>query len=60
MGEVVRFVSKSEIERIRLVREARAIYESVFPTSVAVNERRPPTGRAVGNANVERSDGVQP
>ena len=32
MGEVVRFVSKSDLERARLIREARAIYESVFPT----------------------------
>jgi hypothetical protein len=31
MGEVIRFVSKSERERIRLIREARAIYDSVFP-----------------------------
>lgn len=34
MGEVVRFVSKSDLERARLIREARAIYESVFPTEV--------------------------
>jgi len=32
MGEVVRFVPKSELERVRLIREARAIYESIFPT----------------------------
>jgi len=31
MGEVVRFVPKSELERARLIREARAIYESIFP-----------------------------
>jgi hypothetical protein len=31
MGEVIRFVSKSERERVRLIREARAIYDSVFP-----------------------------
>ena len=31
MGEVVRFVAKSELERARLIREARAIYESIFP-----------------------------
>lgn len=35
MGEVVRFVSKSDLERARLIREARAIYESVFPTESA-------------------------
>lgn len=32
MGEVARFVPKSELERARLIREARAIYESIFPT----------------------------
>jgi hypothetical protein len=31
MGEVVRFVSKSELERARLIKEARALYESIFP-----------------------------
>jgi hypothetical protein len=31
MGEVARFVPKSELERARLIREARAIYESIFP-----------------------------
>jgi len=34
MGEVVRFVPKSDLERARLIREARAIYESIFPTQV--------------------------
>ena len=32
MGEVVRFVSRSEHERSRLIERARAIYESVFPS----------------------------
>ena len=32
MGEVIRFVPKSELERARLIREARAIYESIFPS----------------------------
>jgi hypothetical protein len=31
MGEVIRFVPKSERERARLIREARAIYDSIFP-----------------------------
>ena len=31
MGEVARFVPKSELERARLIREARAIYASIFP-----------------------------
>jgi hypothetical protein len=32
MGEVVRFLPKPELERARLIREARATYESIFPT----------------------------
>ena len=32
MGEVIAFVSRSELERNRLVQRARAIYESVFPS----------------------------
>ncbi|MEZ2143721.1 hypothetical protein AAE026_15775 [Bradyrhizobium sp. DN5] len=31
MGDIVRFVPKSELERDRLIREARAIYDSIFP-----------------------------
>ena len=33
MGEVIRFVPKAELERARLIREARAIYDSIFPPS---------------------------
>jgi hypothetical protein len=40
MGEVIRFVSKAEIERMRLIREARAIYDSVFPSSDTADEQR--------------------
>ena len=31
VSDVVRFVPKSELERARLIREARAIYDSIFP-----------------------------
>ena len=34
MGEVIRFVSKAERERLRLIQEARATYDSVFPSDV--------------------------
>jgi hypothetical protein len=37
MGEVVQFVPKSELERARLIREARAIYESIFPPAPSVS-----------------------
>jgi hypothetical protein len=50
MGEIVRLVSKSELERIRLIREARAIYDSIFPPADALDER--PDGRV--------SHGTQP
>jgi hypothetical protein len=47
MGEVVGFVSKSELERLRLIREARAIYDSIFPPSGAVDERARTTDASV-------------
>jgi hypothetical protein len=54
MGEVIRFVPKAELERLRLIREARAMYESVFPSTAPVNEQRHGTsiGRAVGDDTV--------
>jgi len=39
MGELIRFVPQSERERIRLIREARAIYDSVFPPAVPASEQ---------------------
>ena len=39
MGEIAGFVSKSERERIRLIREARAIYDSIFPPGDVSGER---------------------
>ncbi|MCK1361471.1 hypothetical protein [Bradyrhizobium sp. 199] len=38
MGEVIQFVSKSERERVRLIQEARAIYDSIFPPDDPANE----------------------
>lgn len=46
MGQVIQFVSKSERERIRLIQEARAIYDSIFPPSdVAGEQSRGANGR---------------
>jgi hypothetical protein len=42
MGDIVQLVLKSELERIRLIREARAIYDSIFPQTDVVG------GRAAG------------
>ena len=40
MGEVIQFIPKAERERLRLIREARANYNSVFPPADFVNEQR--------------------
>jgi hypothetical protein len=42
LSEVVRFISKSDLERARLIREARAIYESIFPPAAPASEPRDP------------------
>ena len=39
MGEIVRFSPKSERDRARLIREARATYDSIFPPADPVKEQ---------------------
>ena len=60
MGEVIRFIPKSERERIRLIREARAIYESVFPPTDLMSEQRdkPPTSHTLNGTDAHRSDWI--
>ena len=60
MGEVIRFIPKSERERARLIREARAIYDSIFPPADPVSEQQDKVSasHAVSGANAHRSDGV--
>jgi hypothetical protein len=60
MGEIIRFIPKSERERARLIREARATYDSIFPPVDPVSEQqnRAPASRTVSGANALRSDGV--
>jgi hypothetical protein len=60
MGEVIRFIPKSERERARLIREARAIYDSIFPSADPISEQRKkrPMSHTVSGANAHRSDGV--
>jgi hypothetical protein len=60
MGEVIRFILKSERERARLIREARAIYDSIFPPADPISEQREktPVRHTVSCANAHRSDGV--
>lgn len=50
MGEVIRFVSRSERERVRLIQEARAIYDSIFPPYDPVSDGQDKaTGRTIGD-----------
>jgi hypothetical protein len=50
MGQVIQFVSKSERERIRLIQEARAIYDSIFPPADASERQDAATiSRAAGS-----------
>ena len=60
MGEIIRFVPKSERERARLIREASAIYDSIFPPADAVSEKqnKASVSQAVSGANAHRNDGV--
>jgi hypothetical protein len=59
MGEVIRFIPKSERERARLIREARAIYDSIFPPADPVCEQRKTSVSHTDSVfNVDRSKGV--
>jgi hypothetical protein len=60
MGEVIRFIPKSERERARLIREARAIYDGIFPPAAPEGEQgyRAPAGHTVSDANAHRNDGA--
>jgi hypothetical protein len=59
MGEIIRFVPKSERERARLIREARAIYDSIFPADpVREKQNQAPASLTVSGASARRTDGV--
>jgi hypothetical protein len=60
MGKVIRFIPTSERERARLIRVARAIYDSIFPPADPVNEQQDeaPTSHTISGAKAHRSDGV--
>jgi hypothetical protein len=62
MGEVIRFVPNSERERARLIRDARAIYDSIFPPAGPFSEKqnKASVSHAVGGANARRPDGNLP
>jgi hypothetical protein len=54
MGEIIRFIPKSERERARLIREARAMCDRIFPPDDPVSEQQ---GKAPVSHRVS-SDGV--
>ncbi|MGJ4939376.1 hypothetical protein ACQR1W_02300 [Bradyrhizobium sp. HKCCYLS1011] len=57
MGEVIEFIPKAERERVRLIREARAIYDSIFPPADPVGvQKAAPASRVVNGATIRRSD----
>jgi hypothetical protein len=60
MGEIIRSVPKSERERARLIREARATYDGIFPPADPVSEQqnKAAVSHAVSGANAHLSDGV--
>ena len=60
MGEIIRSVPKSARERARLIREARATYDGIFPPADPVSEQqnRAPVSHTVSGACAHHSDGV--
>ena len=60
MGEIIRFIPKSERERARLIREARAAYDSIFPPADSASEKqnKAPANHTDSGANAHRTDGV--
>jgi hypothetical protein len=60
MGEVIRFIPKSERARARFIREARTRYDSILPPGDPFSGRpdTAPAGHSVGGANAYRSDGA--
>jgi hypothetical protein len=59
MGDVIQFVSRSERERTRLIREARAIYDSIFPPADPLRgqQDKAPAGQAISGSNAHHRDG---
>ena len=60
MGEIIRSVPKSARERARLIREARATYDGIFPPADPVSEKqnKAPASHVVNGANARRGEGV--
>ena len=61
MGEVIQFVPRAERERARLIREARATYDSIFPPTAAnEQEDKGSVSQTVSGVHANRSSGVIP
>jgi hypothetical protein len=58
MGEVIRFIPKSERERVRLIREARAIYDSIFPSEPVIGPEPASASHAAAGVTAYRRDGA--
>ena len=58
MGEVIQFIPKAERERLRLIREARAIYDRVFPSSEAIGAYGAAPAAQVTGANIHHNGGL--
>ena len=62
MGDVIEFIPKSERERGRLIREAREIYDSIFPPAYPTSgqDKAPAnqaiTSHAINGASAYRRD----
>ena len=59
MDEFFRFIQKSERERIRLIQEARAVCDSIFPPAASVIEQseRAPIGHGINPVNAYHNKG---
>ncbi|MGO9359327.1 MAG: hypothetical protein ACLP1D_16985 [Xanthobacteraceae bacterium] len=57
MSDAIPFIPRSERERTRLIREARAIYHSIFPSADPVSEEVSPSHRGT-DANAYRGERV--
>jgi hypothetical protein len=53
MAEIIQFISRSELERVRLIRKARATYDSIFPTYQLEQAGQANAGHTGGNASGE-------
>jgi hypothetical protein len=60
MEELFRFIQKSERERICLIQEARAVYDSILLSAASVTEQseKAPIGHAVNSANAFYNNGA--